>query len=157
MQELGGEQIKEIKQFVAEENFRNGGRRYEPDLSIFCSKGDVKDVVAVEFKKNRAGFNEKNTSFTEISRNLNIICKSIADINVLYGYIIVKFDKNFQNIIEIQPGVKKIFDADKNPMYYIYNDNLCDKKGNKKDAHIYILDFDEASANRTKQFAVSKK
>jgi hypothetical protein len=109
-------------------------------LTIFYSKNDRKDVVVVEFKSIGAKSSEKSIAFAEISRNLGVICRSIENINTMYGYIITKLDDDFRKLIESQPGVKKMFSASEKPMYYIYNDNLFDGNNNKKDGHIYILD-----------------
>lgn len=139
-QMFSDKQIKTIKEALAKENLNSEGERYEPDLAIFYSKNGRKDVVVVEFKSIGAKPGEKSIAFSEISRNLGVICKSIDGINVLYGYIITKLDEKFRSIIEMQPGVKKMFSANEKPLYYIYNENLRDKNGDKKDGHIYILD-----------------
>ena len=139
-QMFSDKQIKKIKEAIAEENAVDSGEKYEPDLAIFYSEINKKDVVVVEFKGIGTNPNAKGIAFTEISRNLGVICRSIEDINTMYGYIITKLDNDFRKLIESQPGVKKMFSANEEPVYYIYNDNLLDKNNNKKDGHIYILD-----------------
>jgi hypothetical protein len=154
-QMFSDKQIKKIKEAIAEENADDSGEKYEPDLAIFYSKTNKKDVVVVEFKGIGTKPNTKEAAFAEISRNLGVICRSIEDINTMYGYIITKLDDDFRKLIESQPGVKKIFSASEKPMYYIYNENLQDKNGDKKDGHIYILDtvlLHAGAAARNKMF-----
>ena len=109
----------------------------------------------VEFKAIGAKSDDKLTSYSEINRNISVIAKNFDELNNIYGYVITKFDQNFMDYVSEQPGIKAMFSCGKNPIYFLYNDNIKDLNGNKKNAYIYFISTDSIYAdanNRNKMF-----
>ena len=55
----------------------------------------------------------------------------------------------------MMPGIKPLFSSGEEPIYYLYNDNIRDIDGNKKNAYIYFVSTDNiySDANsRNKMF-----
>lgn len=128
--------VKTIKKLIREENNNDYDSDVEPDLTIFYSNNDL---VVVEFKAIGTTTDNKVNAFTELNRNIGIICKNFENINNVYGYIITKFDDKFKTRIIEQPNVTELFTNGSEPTYYFYNGNIRDMNGNKKNVHCYII------------------
>lgn len=133
--------IKSIKEAIANMNLKEYGVNKEPDLAIFynTTNSPYKDLVVVEFKALNVGPDRKITAYTEINRNIKFIASQSDNIRNIYGYVITKIDNEFQEYIESQAGIKTLFSNGSTPYYYLYNDNIKDKNGIKKDCHIYFV------------------
>ncbi len=129
------EKIIKIKKEISESSSSYYDNK-EPDLTIFYSNHDV---VVVEFKAIGANTDDKINAYTEINRNIGIVAKNFKNINNIYGYVITKFNKEFKDLVDELPSVKALFSSGKDPIYYIYNDNIKDDEGNKKNVHIYFV------------------
>ncbi len=148
--------IKKIKDSILENSPKTDGEKKEPDLTIFYNQitNNLKDIVIVEFKALDINEIRKGAAIFEINRNIRFTAQAFDDIRTVYGYIITKIDDEFCNSMKGQPGVRTLFSNGNSPLYYIYNDNLEDKNGNKIDGHIYIMSsetvcFDAESRNKT--------
>ena len=133
--------IKSIKEAIANMNLKEYGVNKEPDLAIFYNTNNspYKDLVVVEFKALNVGPDRKITAYTEINRNIKFIAGQSDNIRNIYGYVITKIDNEFQEYIESQAGIKTLFSNGSTPYYYLYNENIKDKNGIKKDCHIYFV------------------
>ena len=133
--------IKEMKEGIAKASPEQYGDGKEPDLTMFYSdaKGNLKDVVVIELKAIGAKTDGKIVSITEINRNLGFIASSLDDLNCMYGYIITDLDDKTQAELNYQNGMKKLFTASGDPMYYFYNENITNKNKEQKPCHVYIL------------------
>lgn len=133
--------IKSIKEAIANMNLKEYGVNKEPDLAIFYNTNNspYKDLVVVEFKALNVGPDRKITAYTEINRNIKFIASQSDNIRNIYGYVITKIDNEFQEYIESQAGIKTLFSNGSTPYYYLYNENIKDKNGIKKDCHIYFV------------------
>ena len=110
-----------------------------PDVAIFYSNHDV---VVVEFKSMGTDENKKIDAYTEINRNIGIIAERLKDVNNIYGYVITKFDEKFKYYLSRQPGIKVMFSSGKDPIYFLYNDNIKDANGNSVTTFIYFISAD---------------
>jgi len=137
-------QISKIKQQISEANEKTYGEKKEPDLCIFYNEMDskLKDLVVVEFKALDVSTDRKMVAYSEIARNLGYVLQAVDDVKSVYGYVITKMDETFCRELEMQPGIKPLFSNGNEPLYYLYNENLRDKNGNKKDGHIYFMSAD---------------
>lgn len=137
-------QIQEIKKHLGTENEKTYGQYKEPDITIFYNHvgNEYKDLVVIELKALGAKADQKISALPEINRNLQYVLNGVDDIRNVYGYVITTIDKEFQLYLESQPGVKSLFSKGNTPFYYYYNENIKDKNGNKKGAHVYIVSLD---------------
>lgn len=110
-----------------------------PDMAIFYSNHDV---VVVEFKSTGTDENKKIDAYTEINRNIGIIAERLKDVNNIYGYVITKFDEKFKYYLSRQPGIKVMFSSGKDPIYFLYNDNIKDANGNSVTTFVYFISAD---------------
>ncbi len=127
--------VDTILKQIATHNNVDAVVRERPDMTIFYSNNSV---VIVEFKGIGVKYQDKLNAIPEINRNLGIVAKNIEGTHSIYGFIITGFTKDFEEHLEAQTGVRKMFTNSTDPLYYYYNENITDKDRNKVPSHVFI-------------------